>query len=1229
MIHFFIVILLHNLKKIINSNVSLIKFMCMKKLTFHLMLVTLLTMLGGGDVKAQDWAMPEFPESMAPSNGLKCVLYHAHTEMVLGNGKISAPWASSTILKENGNGLVYELVENSDATWSLKNTADGKYTFTPFAEGDRPYCYIDMAGDGQGDRKFMIADLEDGTYSLAFTNTELAPKGTYFGTNGDTYDVICNANPDEGGLIAWKFLSADAIAAYNAKISLYEQLEIASEYESIDLTPYVTVLNDPEATLEAVNNAIFSVKVAIMEAELLSGDYEPTPEEPLDVTSQFIVNPSFDGSVDGWQNIGGMTPSPSGASYGNDESSITDFCEKWTWDPQLNNEYGIYQTLSLVPGFYRLEADAIATRQADQSVRVNGVTIYVKNEVTHVVEVATANNSPKHYSIEFLVDGTVPTEIGFHCDKTTEANWICVDNWQLLYMGKVDFSATYIELRNLVNTVSAIYPQDQFEWLAAQTAVKDAYKKALDAATETLENKSASDDMYATAVANLKTAYEALNASKSIYDKLTQIRNNFSRLSEALVEFNIDDENNMEDPLISAAIEIDDLISEAVCGQEELDIYTTKYNVYDQMYKVFEYAAAQKNANAEDDVLCGMIEAKEAELRIIWCEGIFETVEQVAEFKNEMATMIAQYQNTAIKPNSDLTSLLLNPNFDENADGWDRNGFDNPGYSYSEVEYFQKNFNMSQTLKAMPKGRYTLTAQAFQRGSSAAVLYANENEMQVADVWSPQSTVAYFPGEDNWIYDSYDSSTGYFSPNSMEGARQWFDALDENGTPLYTHTLEFFLTEQEVTDLTIGIRSDNNTNWCLFDNFTLYYHGNSAKDYADGINKLINELDQMMDEGYPTAKLVATAEAAKKQANDAINSNDAEGCIASLSVLQTAIAEAKVTLPLTQVLADKYGYITEYRMEEVTSSTKEAYSAYLSTVADALNNKTIADDEAVQPIIDEMETKYTECVQADAKDASEANPFDMTVAIVNPTYECVYAADDEVAGSEFNSFGWEGDKPNCNEYSAEYFNVNWTKGVEIHQTIKGLAPGYYKLRVLGYNRQGFGNEEAHIDNLVSYAELYAGNYSTTLCDVLDGKTEESIIPEEEGQNESKVEIDGVTYYYPGNMPSSRVYFDEGKYQNMLVFKIEEGQKEITFGIKKETFTPEWDSLMFDDWTLEYVGTSEPAEQSTAVDNVFGAEISKVIFNLNGVKSNKLNKGVNIVKKTDSNGRVIVSKVLVK
>ena len=1203
----------------------------MKRRSLHIMLLFLLSM-AGLQSKAQDWVMPEFPSSMEPAHGLHVILYHAETELVLGNGKISAPWASSTILKEDGKGIVYELVENTDGTWSLKNTADGKYTFTPFAEGDRPYCYIDMGWDGQGDRKFNITAADDGCYTMAFTNTELAPEGTYFGTNGETYDVIANANPDEGGLILWKFLPSDAIAIYNAKVALYEQLEIGAEYESIDLAPYVAVLNNPEATVEEVDKAIFSLKTAIMEAEISGGGYEPTPEDPLDVTAQFIVNPTFDGTVDGWENIGGMTPSPSGAGYGNEESSISDFCEKWTWDSQLNNEYGIYQTLSLNPGYYRLEADAIATRQSDGSVQVTGVTLYVRNEATYVVNVATANNSPKHYSIEFLVDGTTPTEIGFHCDKTTTANWIAVDNFKLSYMGKATFSAAYIALQNLVKRTMAAYPEEDFEWLIAQTAAKNAYMNALVAATEALETSTAADEIYATAAANLSAAFEALNASKAVYGQLAKLRDNFYNLAGALGEYNIDEMYNMEDPLTTAGIEIDDLLAEAECGQEALDLYTVRYNVYDQMYKVFEYTAAQKADNAEDDVLCAMIEAKEAELRVIWCDTPFDTVEQVVAFKDEVASMIAQYLNAAIKPGSDLTNLIVNANFDDNANGWDLNGFANPGYSYSEVEYFQKNFNVSQTLKSLPKGRYTLTVQGYQRHSHiTAVLYANENETLLWDVKALANSTGYFAGDGAGGYpnDSYDSATGLYWPNSMEGARQWFDAVDEEGTPLYTNTLEFFLTEQEATDLTIGVRCNNNTDWCLFDNFTLFYHGNKATDYADGIYKLIEELDELMAEGYPTAKLAATAEAAKKQANDAIKGNDAEGCIAAIPVLQAAIAEAKVTLPLTQQLADKYQYITSERLDGVKSSTKEAYNAYLSTIAEALTGKAIADDEAVQPLIDEMESKFTECVQADAKDATEAAPFDMTAAIANPSYECQYAADDEVDGSEYNSFGWEGDKPNCNEYAAEFFNVTWTQGVEVRQTIKGLAPGYYKLHVLGYNRQGYGNEQAYIDERASSAELFAGDYSTALCDVLDGKTEESIIPEEEGQNESEVELDGITYYYPGNMPSSRIYFDEGYYKNMLVFKVEEGQKETTIGIRKETFTPEWDSLMFDDWKLEYVGATAPTEQSTAVEGVFGQEASKAVFNLQGVQTSTLQKGINIVKKTDGNGRVKVSKVMVK
>lgn len=1195
----------------------------MKRRFLHLFVTLVGLLCGASQASAFDLDVPELPLGQAPTNGAIVMLYNIDEELCLGNGKISAAWATSTILLENGGGLLFKLEEQSDGTWSLRTSSgekSGQFMFAPYAEGDRPYCFIDMAGDWQGSRKWTVEELPEGGYSLSLVD-DMNDGNYYLGTNGMTYDVVWNADPDDGAHISWLFLEADAIQKYNLRIQLFEQLDIALAYPSIQLDPYAEVYNNAEATVEDLNTALSKIKSAIAEAMIIDDGIEATPDDPLDVTDMYIENARFDTDVNGWQNIGGMTKDPNSTPYGD---TVQDFCEKWAWNTPLNGEFGIYQTLSLAPGLYRLEVDAIATAQYDQSIKVTGVKVYVKNETSYEVGVATADNSPQHYSIEFLVDGSTPTEVGFHCDKTTEANWICVDNFQLWYMGKVEMSSAQIQLKNAIATALNAYPEDEFDYIPANTEVKDTYTEALAAAAITLDEPTSTDEAYEAATAKLEEALAALNQSKADYATLQSLYHKFDNLSGALLE--IDEVGDMEDIPVTYAGEIDQLISEAICdGAVEAAKYTTIYDTYNALYELILFCNERIEANGDDATLVGMIEAKVNALHTAWVEGTYTTPEQVAQAKDDIQSMIAAYLNAAIKPGDDLTYMIVNANFDENADGWDRNGYGNPGYNAQCVEYFQKNFNFSQTLKGMPKGRYTLTVQGYQRRSTVnAVLYANENEKLLWNVKDQAQDPGFYSEQEGYPYDSYDAAVGYY-PNSMDGARAWFDAETEDGEPFYTNKLDFFLTAAESNDLTIGVRSSDNGDWCLFDNFTLVYHGNNASDYAVTLNELIEQIETLMEEGYPTEQLLKNVDAAKKQATDAIESNNADGCIAALPVLQNTLKETQETLAVTKKLGDKYAFMVDYRIDELVSSTKNDFKNYLDSFAGKLTSGGIKDLADVDALADELDTKFTECVQHDGlATATEAKPFDMTAAIVNPNYECWFEGEggynEDVLDSEFNAFGWEGDKPNCNEFSAEYFNMDWTKGVEIHQTIKGLAPGWYKLHVLGYNRQGYGND--HVEEPVSYTTLYAGQYSTRLCDVLDYKSEEKLCDaDDESMNESEVEIDGVTYYYPGNMPSSAIYYEEGCYMNTLVFKVEEGQKEVTFGLSKQTFAY-WDSLMFDTWSLDYVGTTEPTEVSTAIAGVSAAQ-GKAVYNLAGQRVNKTQKGINIIKHGQGAVKVLV------
>lgn len=1191
-------------------------------------LLTMVLAFVGINASARDWDAPEMPQGTGPIDGATVMLYNVEAELCVQSGRINAAWETSAILGENG--LLFKLKKDGEM-WQIITSSgshSGKNLFVPLAEGDYPHAFVDMAGTWQGAHQWVIDELPDGTYSLAINPSHevggRAP-GCFFGSRSD-FDLYCDVEEDEDeAQISWLFLDGDAISIYKIRCEMYELLYEAEEYPTINLNPISEVYDNPNATLKEIQTALTTLKASIAEAQL--ADYDDiNPDNPFDVTINFITNPTFDDDLNGWT-VKDMHHDPNGTPYGSEEEGnyVQSFCEQWVGGAPLGREVGISQSLALPAGLYRLSANAIATAQYAGGAQVEGVKLYVKTDQEYSVSVATGNNAPQHYVIEFIADGVNPVEIGFHVDANTIANWTAVDNFELFYLGKTTWSAAYLELKNAVAVAEGKFPADEVEWIeGANATVIAEYQAAYKAAAELAAVPTSADEACTAAAQALLKALEALEASQKDYSRLTDAANAAVNLSGYAEERNLNEEL---DELFS---EMYGAIEGMEAGKEEIDAFINKYNVYNALWSVIEFCNDRIQANSDDEDCIAIIENGIAEVENAWHEGSCATTDEVAALKEKIENAIAAHLNAQIKPGDDLTHLLINPSFEDNANGWDTNGYDAPGGLGDKLaEYFQKNFNLSQTLRSMPKGRYTLTCQGFQRRSTVnAVLYANNDEKLLHHVRDfEREEGLYSDGSGNWPQDS--NNDGMFCPNSTAGSNTWFTSgeTDEDGNPLYTNILDFFLLDGEKNDVTLGVKSDNNGDWTLVDNFTLTYHGNNAEDYAPALEALIAELNEVItpengDEQYVTKKLSNTASTAINQAQDAIKNNNADACIAAIPVLKAAIEEAKTTVVVTRQLADDYSYITDYRMDEVKSSDPD-FKAYLETIVSDLSSGNIADDAAVEQRIEDLKVRFTQYVQYDGKDATEEKPFDMTAAIMNPQYECFLGATEE-AGSEYNAFGWEGDVPNCNEFSAEFFRMDWTEGIDIHQTIKGLAPGWYKLRVQGYNRQGYGNE--YVDTLASNADLYAGEYSTRLRDVLEDKSESSLYDEDE---EGKVEIDGVTYYYPSNMPTSMAYFEEGYYWNMLKFEIKEGQNEITIGIRKNSYKY-WDSVMFDNWQLEYVGATEPTEQETAVENIALSNITSVkYYTLDGVEMSRPVKGVNIIKRTDSTGRVNVCKIMVK
>ncbi len=174
----------------------------------------------------------------------------------------------------------------------------------------------------------------------------------------------------------------------------------------------------------------------------------------------------------------------------------------------------------------------------------------------------------------------------------------------------------------------------------------------------------------------------------------------------------------------------------------------------------------------------------------------------------------------------DLTFLMVNPGMD-NATGWTPA----PTVNYSCGEFYEKTFNMKQTLKDLPIGTFRLMMQGFQRpGTTAdsynawaagnnkvnAMLYAGSKSTKIAHIAeSAQPTRLHT--------DDKQVGGKYYVPNTMLSSSKYF------AKGLYDNSV--FVTTTSNT-LTVGLRSSSmpTSYWCIFDNFRLHFFGSLTEE---------------------------------------------------------------------------------------------------------------------------------------------------------------------------------------------------------------------------------------------------------------------------------------------------------------------------------------------------------------------------------------------------------------
>ena len=228
----------------------------------------------------------------------------------------------------------------------------------------------------------------------------------------------------------------------------------------------VLVLEDvsPETTIY--------VTFAIRDLNILPG---------REVTDECLINPTFDDNINGWNirfvnsltapNAGyqnntvytndGSSVSSGGSAVNDDGkvSSLNNFIEVWnpsTSSPYRIGDCEISQTIYGLPaGKYKLSCDAIAVQQGSQYQNpIKGTSLFIRTNTGYEEkkDVATANNNPEHFTLEFTYPSNANVLIlGLKTEKST-ANWIAADNFRLYYLEAEGYTISYIIDDQIVHT---------------------------------------------------------------------------------------------------------------------------------------------------------------------------------------------------------------------------------------------------------------------------------------------------------------------------------------------------------------------------------------------------------------------------------------------------------------------------------------------------------------------------------------------------------------------------------------------------------------------------------------------------------------------------------------------------------------------------------------------------------------------------------------------------------
>ena len=637
-----------------------------------------------------------------------------------------------------------------------------------------------------------------------------------------------------------------------------------------------------------------------------------------------------------------------------------------------------------------------------------------------------------------------------------------------------------------------------------------------------------------------------------------------------------------------------------------------------------------------------------------------EEIKAELEFLNKLYDTAMR---TSIKDGSDLTDLLVNPDFSLSTGEQDWHGWTKEAASGGNVRVAEScaeawnnaAFDIYQEQDGLPDGLYEISVQGFYRykrgnpafqaykeqssdyvkeGGSPCYVYMNTMTTPFTNVFGEEDKGQEFYGStdyETYKYGEGDTEITEYYPNGMSSAAAAFKA------GMYTQTAYGLVLDGE--KMRVGVKGSSNQegdSWVIFDNFKLTYRAKNPEVAQKVLEIKAQELKnfienpeiQMTDKALQDASY-ALSEAQKTNLSDAakyevlIETNDAVNAARENVEKVKAYKDAEKTY---QDACDELEKVFSYDDNKDADIWKEAdqmdadlegdaYKDLDNEGLDKLSADLAALTEKINGVINDIKTEEK---IAEMANASDDDPFDATSWIVNPDMED--SSQDSNSDDGKKMAGWDFWKAKGNGPVKGSGGINgrsleaWsgTVGADLefsaYQTITKLPAGKYTLSAKAANSS---NGVASDETLWADPEQ-AATGRAYLCAILTN-----------GENETAVStpVDPNV----GSATEAKEY--------SVTFTLTGGE-DVKIGFQSIGTMPfRW--FMCDDFKLEYYGTASAKADSSDAGNVVeiegveeaapAAKTIVAIYNAVGIQVSELQPGINYVKYSDGSTRSILKK----